>query len=80
MRKVLESVEGVTDFKRNWFNEDRYSFSYFGRKCVVNEPWGDNDQYWIGPTNPDSPLDMGPIHDAFRAFRFLYTFHSDFKQ
>ena len=80
MRKILLSVDGVSEFKRNWFNDDRYCFSFHGIKCIVNEPWGDNDQYWIGPIDPDSSLDMSPIHSAFRAFQFRYTFDSEFRK
>lgn len=80
MRRVLLSVDGVSNVKRNWFDEDRFSFSYLGRNCVVNEPFGDNDRYWIGPTEFEQPLDMRPIHDAFRKFRFIYTFDSEFRE
>jgi hypothetical protein len=68
MRRLLTSVEGVSGYKRQWFNEDRFSFVYRGLPCVVNEPFGDNSRYWIGPSQKDPPLDMGPIHDAFVRF------------
>lgn len=80
MRKLLESVKGVTDVRRNWFNEDRFSFGFLGRACVVNEPWGDNSRYWIGPTDLEPPLDMKPVHEAFRGFRFRFTFDRDFNE
>ncbi|HEX2650260.1 MAG TPA: hypothetical protein VHN19_10025, partial [Burkholderiales bacterium] len=47
MRRILKSVVGVKDVKKNWFNEDRFSFTFHGRNCVVNEPFGDNSRYWI---------------------------------
>src|SRR5690349_20746583 len=65
MRRVLHTVDGVTGYKRQWFNEDRFSFVYRGRSCVVNEPFGDNSRYWIGPTEKEPPLDMSPVHNAF---------------
>jgi hypothetical protein len=68
MRRVLNSVEGVTGYKRQWFNEDRFTFVYRGRACVVNEPFGDNSRYWIGPTEREPPLDMSAVHDAFVGF------------
>jgi hypothetical protein len=79
MRSVLESVAGVTGFRRNWFNEDRFSFVFLGRACVVNEPWGDNSRYWIGPTEMEPSLDMGPVHEAFRRFRVRLTFDREFR-
>ena len=80
MRRVLESVQGVTGVRRNWFNEDRFSFSFLGRPCVVNEPFGDNSRYWIGPAEKQPALDMRPVHEAFRAFRFRFTFDREFKE
>ena len=41
MRRVLSSVNGVSQIRRNWFNDDRWSFLFQGRRCVVHEPWGD---------------------------------------
>jgi hypothetical protein len=80
MRRLLESVHGVTTVRRNWFNEDVYSFSFLGRPCVVNEPFGDNSRYWIGPTEQEPPLDMRAVHEAFRKFRFRFTFDREFRE
>jgi hypothetical protein len=78
MRRILHSVPDVTDYSRNWFKDDRFSFTYRDRKCIVWEPWGDNSRYWIGPLHKEPPLDMSPVHEAFRRFRFLVTFDRDF--
>ena len=80
MRRTLESVNGVSEVRRNWFNDDRYSFFYQGRACVVNEPYGDNSRYWIGPTELEPALDLGPVHDAFRKFRLVLTFDAEFRE
>ena len=79
MRRLLSSVDGVSSFKRQWFDDDRYSFVYRGRRCVVNEPYGDNSRYWIGPTESDPPLDMRAVHDAFVRFKFAFTFDRAFR-
>ena len=79
MRKILQSVDGVTGYRRNWFNDDRFSFVFRGRPCVVNEPYGDNTRYWIGPIEMEPPLDMAPVHEAFRRFRFGLTFDREFR-
>jgi hypothetical protein len=68
--KTLRSVPGVSDIKRNLFNDDRITFTFQGESCVVNEPWGDSSCYWIGPLDAQSSkLDMTPLHRAFQAYR-----------
>lgn len=74
--KLLRSVPGVTDVRRNWFKDDRVTFKFHGKAAVVNEPWGDNSRYWVGLEDPDaSPdLDIAPIHEVFSRYRgFLVT-------
>jgi hypothetical protein len=51
-----------------------------GRPCVVNEPFGDNSRYWIGPVEKDPLLDLRAIHDAFVGFRFGFTLDRDFRR
>jgi hypothetical protein len=78
MRRVLTSVQGVSDFKRARTNDDRFAFAYLGRNCVVHEPFGDNSRYWIGPVENEPPIDMSPVRDAFSRFRFRMAFDRDF--
>ena len=80
MRHLLNSVEGVSGFKHQWFKDDRFLFAYRGRSCVVNEPFGDNSRYWIGPTESEPPLDMRPIQEAFASYRIGMTFASDSRE
>jgi hypothetical protein len=55
--------------KRQYFNEDRASFKYRGVACIVNEPFGDNSRYWVGPAEPSkTPIDMRPINSAFEHY------------
>jgi hypothetical protein len=71
--RLLRSVSGVTDVRRQWFNDDRVIFKFCGKNAVVNEPWGDNSRYRIGLEEPHaSPgADIRPIHEAFRCYRGL---------
>jgi hypothetical protein len=71
--KILRSVQGVTDVRRNWFNDDRVTFKLYGKQAVVNEPWGDNSRYWIGLVDVDatSEIDINPLHEAFKRYRGL---------
>ena len=78
MRRVLTSVQGVSEFKRVKSDDDRFAFVYLGRRCVVNEPFGDNSRYWIGPVDNARPIDMTPVRDAFTRFRFRMTFDKEF--
>ncbi|MDH3623485.1 MAG: hypothetical protein OEQ49_06390 [Myxococcales bacterium] len=68
--RALRSVEGVTDVKRTWFNEDRMKFKFNGEPFIVWEPYGDNSRYWIGPADPPSEQDISPIHEAFERYRY----------
>ena len=74
--RLLRSVEGVSDVRHNWSNDDRISFMFHGRSAVVHEPWSDSSRYWIGLQDPDSApdIDIAPIHEAFKRYRgFLVT-------
>ena len=69
---IMRSVPGVVDVRRQYFNEDRILFVYLGVDCVINEPWGDNSRYWIGPKSPEiSSIDMAPINIAFQNHQTL---------
>jgi len=69
--KILCSVEGVSDVKSNWSNDDRISFRFHGEPFVVHEDWGDSDRYAVRPENPEAPkLDMTPLHHAFQNHRW----------
>jgi hypothetical protein len=68
--KILRSIDGVTDVRRNYFNEDRLTFLFRGLPFVVHEPWGDNSRYWIGPKEPEScSTDVTPINQAFGEYK-----------
>jgi hypothetical protein len=66
IRRILDSVDGVSNLKRQWRSDDRLTFVFRGAPWVVHEPFGDNSRYWIGPREAKNHvLDIGPIHDAF---------------
>ena len=61
---------GVSDVRRNWFSDDRVTFTFQGVPFVINEPWGDNSRYWVGPLAPEaSGPDISPLHSAFVHYR-----------
>lgn len=78
--RILRSVHGVADIKRNWFNEDRISFTYHGFPCVINEPWADNSRYWIGPVDTKVGINLAPLNEAFQQYRSLLTMDVVFRR
>jgi hypothetical protein len=68
--RILESVDGVTDVGRQYRNDDRVAFRFQGERFVVNEPWGDNSRYWIGPSDPAAcQVDALPLEKAFSEYK-----------
>src|ERR1700730_8283423 len=70
IRRILDSVDGVSNLNRQWRSEDRLTFVFRGAPWVVHEPFGDNSRYWIGPREAKNhALGVGPIHDAFVSYK-----------
>lgn len=64
--KILYSVRGVSSIRPAAGADDRLLFEFEGESCIVNEPFGDNSRYWIGPAFPQqSTLDARPLQQAF---------------
>ena len=69
--KILCSVEGVSDVRQKWFNDNRFGFKFRGEPFVVYEDWGDSDRYSVRPENSEaSKLDLTPLHQAFQNYRW----------
>jgi hypothetical protein len=66
--KILRSVEGVADVRRNYFSDDRITFTYYGEPFVVHEPWSDNSRFWVGPKGL-AATDITPLLEAFRRYQ-----------
>ncbi|MCC5867637.1 MAG: hypothetical protein JJU27_03915, partial [Gammaproteobacteria bacterium] len=63
--KILYTVRGVSSVRPGGA-DDRLVFEFEGESCVVNEPFGDNSRYWIGPAFPErSNLDARQLQQAF---------------
>lgn len=68
--RILESVDGVTDVARQYRHDDRVAFRFYGERFVVNESWGDNSRYWIGPADPNAcEIDALPLERAFFTYK-----------
>ena len=73
--RILTSVEGVTDVARQRFKDDRVTFRFHGQPFVVNDRYGDNSRYWIGPGEPNScRADAQPLERAFSQYKGLTVF------
>ena len=71
--KILRSVDGVSDVRRQYFKDDRIVFDYHGEKFVVNEPWGDSSRYWVGSEKGHvTKQAIEPIHEAFDKYETLF--------
>jgi hypothetical protein len=67
--KILESIKNITEVKRQRFSEDKIGFNYRDIKMVINEPYGDNSRYWIGPKDGlNDSVNIEEIHQAFQKY------------
>jgi hypothetical protein len=80
MRRILKSIDGLAEYESHSFDENPYRFTYRGTACIVNEPFGDNSRYTFRAVDPNAKVDLSPIHEAFRQFRFLWTFDREFRE
>jgi hypothetical protein len=62
--RVLKSVPGVENVRRQWFTDVRLTFTYQGVPSCAFEPFGDSDRVSIGPRAP-SDLDWSSVLRAF---------------
>ena len=70
IEQILKSVAGVSVLKLQSGSDDRLAFQYLDALWVINEPWGDNSRYWIGPQNAkDHTFNVEPIHNAFLSYK-----------
>lgn len=73
--RIVESIPSANMVRRpkflSWFREDVFcEFSIAGALFEAEEPYGDNDRYWVGPAGTgidDKPLVYLPQVEALRA-------------
>ena len=74
--RILEGIEGVQILERiRLFRGLRHEairirFAYRGELFTVEEPFGDNSMYWIGPESREPSPRLAPILEAFRQARW----------
>jgi hypothetical protein len=70
LKRLIGEVPDVSNVKfGQLFGEDPLEFEYRGVPCIVWEPFGDNDHYWVGPSNPDqTKLDISEIQRAVESY------------
>lgn len=70
--RVLAAVEGGSEIKRpRLFRDIHITFMYFGIPYSVLEPWGDNDEYWIGPVDNmgECRQDISELENALKRYK-----------
>jgi len=69
--RVVETIPGATLVRRpkkflSWFREDTFcEFTVDGETYEVEEPFGDNSRYWVGPRPPRWLPQTERVRDAF---------------
>ena|GEM_PF-1917631 len=78
--RVVERIAGATITKRyrlfRWDGDDEFChFEVDGALFVVWEPWGDSNQYWIGPADARVWVpQIEKVRDAFLRARAAFGF------
>lgn len=72
--RLLRNLPGVSNVQLGGHfgsaNDVRVSFNYHGSEYEVEEPFGDNSRYLIGPKDPSPETrSIEDIEAAFRGFR-----------
>ena len=74
--RILERIDGVRIidririFRGLRHEEIRVRFEYQGERFTVEEPYGDNSMFWIGPETREPSPHLGPILEAFARARW----------
>ncbi len=68
--RVVETIPDAVFVRRpkclSWFRESSFcEFIVDGETYVVEEPFGDNSRYWVGPTPPRWLPQTEKVREAF---------------
>ncbi len=70
---ILSMCNGVSDInklsKNEGGNEILVRFKYQNTLCVVWEPFGDSDRYWIGFENDNEKIDLKKVEHIFMEYK-----------
>jgi hypothetical protein len=76
---IAAQIPGARMLRRprllSWLREDVFcEFKLGGVRFEINEPFGDNSRYWVGPV-PTRPVpELGVVRTAFAAARPMAAF------
>lgn len=67
--RVVRRISGVKILATPWVRQDVFCrFALEGREFLIEEPWGDNSRYWVGPSEPVEPTSqIKVVKTAFQA-------------
>jgi len=68
--RIVESIPGAILQRKpkllSWLREAQFcEFSLDGEVYAVEEPYGDNSRYWVGPVDPRWLPQTEKVYDAF---------------
>ncbi|RLE27688.1 MAG: hypothetical protein DRJ65_02105 [Acidobacteria bacterium] len=64
--RLLRSLEGVSDIKRDQFDDYRITFTLHGEPMAIWESYGDSSRYMVVPIDEYNEPNLDTLHDAFR--------------
>ena len=74
--RILEGLRGVRILERQRLfrglrdEEIRIRFEFEGERFTVEEPFGDNSRFWVGPESRIPTPRLNPIREAFARARW----------
>lgn len=66
--RIVQSIPGVRLIHATsswWGRDDFCEFELNAVRFLVEEPFGDNSRYWIGPLEPGHEAELGVVRDRF---------------
>jgi hypothetical protein len=77
--RFVGKIPGVAVLRRQrhfqFSSKDEFcEFELEGQRFVVEEPWGDNSRYWVGPKPPQWCPQIERVRNAFAAYKAFWLF------
>lgn len=67
--RIAASMPGASILRRALREDEFCEFEIGGDRCLIEEPFGDNSRYWIGPAPGRSGKTIADVRNHFAAHR-----------